>query len=189
IYAGGRVQTTPVDGGTFPADYGGGYPPAGTPGYATDSAVVSPIESAAGFQAQISSREISVFDNDTNVEVEMSAAGGDLNYNWELRVLDATLGDGVGGAYFGPDGAGTIASFPGLGIPPRPSRVTPPGIDYAAGELGLGTLLVVGGNSTSPEWSTNIDPSLLPNNTEYWLRLVVTENGGATDIVYSKLVK
>ncbi|MCB1217693.1 hypothetical protein KDL44_09875 [bacterium] len=189
IYAGGRVQTTPADGGTFPVDYGGGYPPVPTTGYATDSAVISPIETAAGFQAQLASHEVSVFDNDTSVEVEMSAAGGDLNYNWELRVLDATLGNGAGGPYQGPDGAGVIAGFPGLGFPPRPSRVTAPGVDYAAGELAAGTLLTVGGSSSSPEWNAFFDPSGLPNNTEYWLRLVVTENGGATDVVFSKLVK
>jgi hypothetical protein len=189
IFAGGRVQTTPADGGTFPVDYGGGYPPVPTTGYATDSAVISPIESAAGFQAQIASREVSIFDNDTNVEIDMSAAGGDLNYQWELRVLDATLGDGVGGPYLGPDSAGTLASWPGLGLPPRPSRVTPPGFDYAAGELIAGSFITIVGNSSSPEWSTNFDPSLLPGNTEYWLRLRVTENGGTTDTVYSKLVK
>ncbi|MCB1221272.1 MAG: hypothetical protein H7A35_02470 [Planctomycetales bacterium] len=189
IYAGGRVQTTPSDGGTFPVDYGGGYPPVPTGGYAFDSAVISPIETAAGFQAQLASHEVSVFDNDTSVEVEMSAAGGDLNYNWELRVLDATLGNGVGGPYQGPDGAGPIATFPGLGSPPRPSRVTPPGFDYSAAELVPGTLLVVAGSSSSPEWNTFFDPSGLPNNTEYWLRLRVTENGGATDTVFSKLVK
>lgn len=199
IVSGDEVQLPPL----FPLDpaYGGTYPVPGTVGYATDAVQVSLITTSPIVEAQMTAEEPSVWADDTNARFFASAVGGTMPYTYRARVLDPSFGSGAGGTspYVGPDaapGSGfTINDWPGLGVPPRLSRVTAPGIPYDTTVVGsvLDEITRVSNDISEAFAFDPVALGLTGSNGyggAYWVELTVTDSAGApaSDVVYTKLV-
>ncbi len=196
VVLGDEVQLPP----SFPADpiYGGGYPVPGTVGFATDTVSVTLIASSPIVEAQIAAEEPSLWSDDATARVFASATGGTMPYTYRVRILDPGLGSGAGGVnpYTGPDGGVVdITGWPGLGVPPRPSRLTPPGLAYD--DTVVGSVIASQtrvSNDIDEEFT--FDPVSLGMGSgngyggEYWVELQVIDSAGApaSDLVYTQIV-
>lgn len=208
LYSGGTVSppSGPPPPG-FPADpiYGGTYPLPGTPGYATDAVTVNLIATQPEVVAQISAEEPSVFADASLVQFRAKATGGQLPYNYRLRVLDPQFGDpdSVGAQpYEGPDDPDLgldIADWPGLGVPPRPSRcldaagnLLAPFASYVYDDTAGGVLATqnaAGSNNLDETFTVNpAGLGLAPG--QYWVELRVIDSAGTpvSDYAYTKLL-
>ncbi|MCC7477461.1 hypothetical protein IT575_03290 [bacterium] len=187
IWAGDRVNYPPL----FPDDpaYLGTYPLAGTGGYAEDTVLVQQIESPVDILPEIAVQNPSMYQNDDDLEVRYGAVGGRAPYTYTISVLDAADGGPGDTPYAGPDGAGPIASYPGLGTPPRPSLITAPGVAYDKGGVGTGDVILPQSfTSNNPEEDRLINTGGLAAG-EYWVELQVTDSSAVpiTRFAYTKL--
>jgi len=202
VWTGSDVQTPP----SFPASYGanpGGYPVEADPGYAIDGADVSAIDAGDIVRTSVTAEEPSIYRDEAQVPVRVSAAGGHLNYTYRIRVLSSQFGDptAAGGApYQGPDlgaygGDGSTWPLPFVNYPweaggalPRHSELSlfsfisppnPPNIvafnhyDASVGGSVLQTLYR--GDTDDLDFSRDLDFTGL-NDPYYWVEVAVWDS-------------
>lgn len=106
------VNTYSLGGGTFPLSYmaAPGNPLPSDPaeqdaGYAFDGAQVESIDAGAVIRAQITAEKPSLYRDDADVPIRVSAVGGELNYTYRISVLSGQFGNPANPAqpYPGPD--------------------------------------------------------------------------------------
>ncbi len=179
VWAGDRVNYPPL----FPDDplYLGTYPLPGAAGYAEDTVTVQQIESPVDVLPEVAVETPSMYQDDDEVTVHYGAVGGRAPYNYTISILDSNLG-APGAPWAGPDGAGPIASYPGLGTPPRPSLLTAPGVRYDV--LTDGFLVQNTFTSNNPEQESIINTGGLAPG-DYWVELEVIDSSAVPIVNYA----
>lgn len=158
-------------------------------GYAENRTRVEKITGSINVEAQISTAEPTVYLDDPEVRVYFGGAGGQLAYNFRIRLLSSLFGSVPGfgiGPYEGPDGLGGL-SWPTPA--PRRTRLTGAGVaDYFPYDASAGGVVLTQTFANYNEISSDtvLDLTGVPAG-QYWLELRLVDGLGITDYAYTKI--